>query len=147
MMDTKGIYAGDRWIDKHDRWLVLYQGTPEPHNSRECIVGMMGALFPKNRFIGVAAGRPPGGFMTEPFFPSGDVRVDADIRGWLRAELCDAFGRKLAGFHLMDSVPVKGDSESHVLKWKSASAADHRFECLRLRFEYSDGIVYGVSFA
>jgi len=36
-------------------------------------------------------------------------------------------------------------SESHVLKWKNASFTDHLFECLRLRFEYSDGVVYGVS--
>ena len=85
--------------------------------------------------------------MTEPFFPAGEIRIDADIRGWLRAELCDAFGRKLPGFHLMDSIPVKGDSESHVLRWKNSSVADHLFECLRLRLEYSEGIVYGIGFS
>jgi len=148
MMDTKGIYAGDRWIDRGDRWLILYHGTPEPHNSRECVVGMMGAVFTKNRFIGVAAGRVPGGFMTEPFFLSQpEVRLDASIRGWLRAELCDVFGRKLPGFHLMDSIPIRGDSEAHALRWKDAAIADHRFEMLRLRFEYTDGVIYGVDSA
>jgi hypothetical protein len=146
-LDKMGIYAGAAWIDMGDRWLTLYSGTPVPHNAKSHKSGVMAASFAKNRFMGLEAGRTPGGFMTEPFFPAGDVRLDADIRGSLRAELCDAFGRKLDGFHLMDSVPIKGDSESHVLKWKSASVADHLFECLRLRFEYSEGVVYGIDFS
>ncbi len=94
-----------------------------------------------------AADHVTGGFMSEPFFPAdGEVRVDADITGWLRAELCDAFGRKLPGFNLNDSIPVTGDSESHVLKWKSANLADHLHECLRLRFEFHDGVVYNFAF-
>ena len=146
--DKTGIYAGGAWIDLGDRWLTLYSGTPEPHNSKEYKSGVMAAMFPKNRFVGLEAGRTPGGFMTEPFYPAGEtIRIDADIRGSLRAELCDAFGRKVDGFHLMDSVPVQGDNEAHVLRWKNASSADHRFECLRLRFEYTDGVVYGVDFS
>ena len=145
-LDKMGIYAGAAWMDLGDRWLTLYSGTPVPHNAKSHKSGVMAASFAKNRFVGLQADRTPGGFMTEPFFPAGDVRLDADIQGSLRAELCDAFGRKLDGFHLMDSIPIIGDSEGHVLKWKNASTADHRFECLRLRFEYSDGVVYGVSF-
>ena len=146
-MDSVGIYAAAAWLDCGDRWLTLYSGTPSMHNAKTRTSMPMAALFAKNRFVGLEAGRTPGGFMTEPFFPAGDeIRLDADVRGSLRAELCNAFGQKLPGFHLMDSVPITGDSESHILKWKSASSADHRHECLRLRFEYSDGIVYGVGF-
>ncbi len=147
--DKMGIYAGASWIDLGDRWLTIYSGTPVPHNATKAYQSApMAVLFARNRFVGLAADRTPGGFVTEPFFPAGEeIRVDADIRGSLRAELCDAFGRKLAGFHLMESVPVKGDSEAHVLRWKNASSADHRFECLRLRFEYTDGVIYGVDFS
>ena len=145
-LDKMGIYAGGAWIDLGDRWLTLYSGTPVPHNAKSHKSGVMAASFAKNRFVGLEASRTPGGFMTEPFFPAGEVHLDADIHGWLRAELCDAFGRKIPGFNLMDSIPVTGDSESHILKWKSASVSSHLFECLRLRFEYSDGAVYGVSF-
>ena len=99
------------------------------------------------RFLGVAAGTVPGGFMTEPFFPSKpEVCVDANIRGRLRAELCDAFGRKIPGFHQQHSVPVTGDSESHVLKWNDATIADRLHECFRLRFEFTDGEIYGLAF-
>jgi hypothetical protein len=143
--DTKGVYAGGPWIDLGDRWLTIYQGTPLPHNAKKFESHTMGATFAKDRFVGVAAGRVPGGFMTEPIFAVGDnVRVDADVRGWLRAELCDVFGRKLAGFHLADSIPVSGCSGVHVLRWRDARVADHRFECVRLRFEFSDAEVYGV---
>lgn len=107
----------------------------------------MAATFYKNRFVGLSAGRTPGGFITSPLFPSRDeIYVDASIRGWLKAELCDAFGRKLPGFHLNDSIPIRGDNEKHILRWKGASISDHRFECLRLRFEFMDGEVYGVNF-
>ena len=85
--------------------------------------------------------------MTEPFLPAQpEVHLDANIRGWLRAELCDGFGRKLPGFHLMDAIPVQGDSEAHVLRWRNACLANHRFECVRLRFEYKDGEVYSLAF-
>lgn len=147
-MDTKGIYAGGPWIDLGDKWLTIYQGTPLPHNAKGFESITMGATFARDRFVGVAAGRVPGGFITEPFFPaSDDVRVDANVRGWLRAELCDAFGRKLPGFHLADSIPISGGSDNHVLHWREARVADHRFECVRLRFEFSDAEVYGVAFA
>jgi len=146
-MDSVGIYAAASWLDLGDKWLTLYSGTPTPHNAKAHKSRPMAVSFAKNRFVGLEAGRTPGGFMTEPFFPAGDeIRLDADIRGSLRAELCDAFGKKLPGFHLMESIPVTGDSPAHLLKWKNASAADHRYECLRLRFEYTDGIVYGVDF-
>ncbi|MCX6377801.1 MAG: hypothetical protein NTU88_17520 [Armatimonadetes bacterium] len=147
-MDTMGIYAGGSWMDRGDKWLTLYDATPVPHNATSTLRGaMMGAVFPKHRLVGLAAGRVPGGFLTEPFFPAReDITLDASIRGSLRVELCDAFGRKLPGFHLMDSTPIFGDSEKHVLRWKDASVADHLFECLRLRFEFTDSEVYSVAF-
>lgn len=145
--DTMGIYASIPWIDLGEKWLALYTATRQPHNSKVAETAMMAASFGKNRFVGLAAGRTPGGFMTEPFFPSGEeIRLDADVRGWLRAELCDGFGRKLPGFHLMDSVPARGDCQSHVLRWNDARAADHRFECVRLRFEFADAEVYSLAF-
>ena len=107
----------------------------------------MAAAFDANRFVGVAAGRTPGGFVTEPFVLSRpDIVLDADVRGWLRAELCDGFGAKLPGFHLMDSLPVEGDSASHVLRWKAANVADHLFDCVRLRLEFADAVVYSIAF-
>jgi hypothetical protein len=146
-MDIKGIYVMAPWIDLGDRWLAVYSATPNPHNKGPFAWKPMGATFPKHRFVGVAAGRVPGGFMSEPFFPRTDeIKLDANIRGWLKAELCDGFGRKMPEFNLNDSIPITGDSEAHILKWKNASVADHLYECLRLRFEYQDGEIYNFEF-
>ncbi len=149
-VDSMGVYAPNVWLDLGDRWLILYTGTPDAHNApRESRQGVtpLGATLRKNRFVGLATGVTPGGFLTEPFIPAApQITVDADIRGWLRAELCDAFGRKLPGHHLMDAVLLQGDSEAHVLRWRDQSADAHRYEAVRLRFEFAEGIIYGVGF-
>lgn len=143
--DTCGIYASD-WIETPGDWLCPYGAVSTPHNARSFGLRMMAAAFNPERLVGVAADRTPGSFLTAPFFlGEPGLALDADIRGWLRAELCDAFGRKLPGFHLMDSKPVRGDSPIHTLEWKQ-TASSHRHEFLRLRFELSDGVVYGVGF-
>jgi hypothetical protein len=149
--DAAGVYPPNAWIDLGERWLCLYSGTSLRHNE-EARQGsspgaIMGATFAKNRFVGLAACRVPGGLLTDPFFPENSViTLDAHIRGWLRAELCDVFGRKIAGFNLADSLPVTGDSERHVLRWSETETAAFRHDALRLRFEFVDGEVFGISY-
>jgi hypothetical protein len=149
--DAMGIYAPNAWIDEDQTWLCLYSGTHLPHNRAWGDVArprpIMGARWPKHRFVGLEAGRVAGGFTSEPFYPQGDtITLDADIRGWLRAELCDVFGHKHEGYHLMDAVPVTGDSTAHVLRWEGADARRFRHDAVRLRFEYVDGVVYSIAF-
>ena len=150
--DSLGIYPPNAWIDEGDTWLCLYGGTHTRHNEA---VGkdpsktrpIMGARWKKNRFVGISAGRPVGGFLTEPFYPQQpEITLDADIRGWLRAELCDVFGRKHEGYHLMDAVPVAGDDTAHVLRWRQKNTVGFQQDAVRLRFEFMDGEVYSVGF-
>lgn len=147
--DAMGIYPPNAWIDRGDHWLCLYSATARRHNeyAKTDLPGtcIMGASFGKNRFVGLAAGREPGGFLSDPFFPTQDsITIDADIRGWLRAELCDAWGRKFGGFHLMDGIPVTGDSNAHVLAWKGKGLQPFVHECVRLRIEFADGVIYNI---
>ena len=145
--DSMGIYAPNTWIDRGDHWLILYTGTPNAHNEGGGRSRPLGATLAKNRFVGLAAGRVTGGFMTEPFVPAGtQIGLDAHIRGWLRAELCDGFGHKLPEHHLMDCTPIRGDSEAHLLHWQDQPTDLHRYRCLRLRVEFTDGEVYGAAF-
>jgi len=145
--DTMSIYAWIPWMDLGNRWIAVYPASRNPHNGGSHPWHMMGAICPRHRFVGVAAGPVTGGFLSEPFYPRTDeIKIDANIRGWLKAELCDAFGRKLPGFHLHDSTVIAGDSEGHVLRWKGASVGDHVYECLRVRFELQDGEVYNLAF-
>ncbi|MFO7917969.1 MAG: sialidase family protein [Anaerolineae bacterium] len=145
--DSMGIYGPNTWIDLGDRWLILYTGTPDAHNEGGKRSQTMGATCAKNRFVGLAADAVRGGFMTEPFVATRpQIMLDADIDGWLRAELCDGFGRKMDDHHLMDAVPIQGNEEHHVLRWKDQPTDLHRYECVRLRFEFCEGTVYGVDF-
>ena len=77
------------------------------------------------------------------FIPRGP---DADIRGWLRAELCDVFGRKIPGYHLMQAEPLTGNGHAHILRWAGRSTDGFRFDALRLRFEFQDGEIYSIGF-
>jgi hypothetical protein len=148
--DSEGIYPPNAWIDRGDHWLCLYSGTARKHNrSRDasrppnCI---MGATWPKHRLVGLHAGAVPGGFLTPVFYPqSTHITVDADVRGWLRAELCDAWGRKLEGFHLQSSDRISGDSATHCLRWNDGDAARYVHDAIRIRFELVDATVYGVA--
>jgi hypothetical protein len=149
--DAMGVYAPNAWIDEGETWLCLYSGTHLPHNRAWGDAArprpIMGARWSKHRFVGLEAGRVPGGFLTEPFYPQGEViSLDADLRGWLRAELCDVFGRKHEGYHLMDAVPVTGDRTAHALRWEGGDTRRFRHDAVRLRFEFVDGVVYNIAF-
>ena len=64
----------------------------------------------------------------------------------MRAELCDVFGRKHEGYHLMDALPIVSDEAAHVLRWQEADAARFRYDAVRLRFEFVDGEIYSIGF-
>jgi len=147
VMDSAGIYAPNAWIDRNDKWLCLYSGTPNMHNDSEHNIGVMGATFGKNRFVGLGAGKVKGGFMSDAFIlHDNEIKIDADIRGGLKAELCDGFGNKFEGFNLKDSIEVKGNG-IHSLKWSGKEdIACLRYLCFRLRFEYEDGEMYNIQF-
>jgi len=153
--DAEGVYPTNAWIDLGDRWLSLYTGMARKHRQhadenlpKTCI---MAATWAKHRFVGLRAGQPgdslSGGFLTPVFYPqSSEIRVDADVRGWLRAELCDAWGRKLDGYHLADSELITGESPGHRLKWRDRDTRQFRHDPVRVRIEAADADIYGVAF-
>ena len=151
--DSEGIYPPNAWIDEGITWLCLYTGTTVKHKDAtkdKDKVGsrIMAARWPKNRFIGLAAGKVPGGFLSDIFVPQGNfISIDANIRGWLKAELCDVFGRKITGYHLDDSIILKGDDTGHILRWgHNNTASSFRYDAVRLRFEFQDAEIYGICF-
>ncbi len=149
--DGEGIYPPNAWIDEGETWLCLYTGTGRKHNRHDDEsqpgAATYAARFAKHRLVGLDAGSAGGGFTSDVFYPRGEeIRLDADVRGSLRAELCDAWGRKIRGCHLMDSVPVRGDSGGHVLRWADVGTAAFRFEPVRVRLEFADATVYGIEF-
>lgn len=148
--DSLGVYPPNAWIDKKDHWLCLYFGTHQPHNEGDNLQTarpnpILGARWAKNRLVGLKAGPGTGGFLSEAFFPQKDMIIlDADIQGVLRAELCDVFGRKHEGYHLMDSIPITGNSENHVLRWKGKTTTGFQSDAVRVRLEWSQGTLYSI---
>ena len=55
-------------------------------------------------------------------------------------------GRKIGGFHLMDGISITGDFNAHVLAWRGKDVQSFMDECVRLRVEFSDGIIYNIGF-
>ena len=149
--DAGGIYpGGDALIDDGDSWLIYYTGVCTSHdivNETDWKQSACAVRVPKNRLLAVAADEVVGEFMTEPIFLSQDeIKIDATIRGWLRAELCDVFGNKLAGHHLMDFDQISGDDTDAVLTWKGSNTAEYRYKPVRIRFELLDAELYCVKY-
>lgn len=151
--DCMGAYATNRLIDGGDKWIVVYQGVNSMHNGKlpEGVSAaqseIMTALVPKGRFAGLkSTERMIGRLLLKPFNHVGEkFVVNGDIRGVLRAEVRDPFGRPLPGYELNSIVPVRGDSSCHVLTWEGGKTGEEfRYDTIALRLEVEDGTVYSV---
>ncbi|MDD3926599.1 MAG: hypothetical protein PHT33_08065, partial [bacterium] len=142
--DSTSIAAASSLIDAGDDWILMYNGRSTPHNylgEHSFSPGL--ARFGKRRFMGLRTGGGASFLLTKPFIlTEPEITVDADIKGLLYAELCDAFGIPIAGYRREDFIPLNGDSRKHVLGWKSKTTQDYRYDAVSLRLEITDGTVY-----
>ncbi len=148
--DGMNVYAINSLIDAGDDWLLIYRGGYRPHNDAEIRSDisstMRMARFGKRRFVGLdTAGNRDARLVTGGFvLTCPEITLDAEIRGKLRAELCDAFGNPVPGFRREDFLPVTGDSRRHVLRWNGKSAAPYQFDPVSLRIEATDSTLYAL---
>ncbi len=153
-IDAMSIYPTSRFINLPDgRLLLLYDGHNQRHDGKlpdgvtEKRRAVMGAVCRPGRFAGLATRpRTVGRITLKPFILGSDeIRVDADIRGSVLAELCDPYGRPLPGYGMAESVPLIGDSDAHVLRWQGdRTPAPYRYDAVMLVLEAKDATVYGV---
>lgn len=146
--ESQMICAPNQFADLGDSWLVLYTGMNHLHNEGGKVSNprssICGATFPKNRFLGLKA-QSQGILATRPFILlREEIALDADIRGSLRAELCDPYGKPLEGFGMADFVVVKGNDTKHRLAWNSGDYRRYHYESLSLRFEMEDATIYAI---
>ncbi|MEW6355051.1 MAG: hypothetical protein AB1696_01890 [Planctomycetota bacterium] len=146
-------YATSDVIEVGDEQIMLYTAGNEKHNRQlppgveKAWRGVMAASWPTGRFAGLATSANTIGSLTlKPFIPArAEVCVDADINGWLKAELRDPYGIPLAGHELHNSIPATGDSRQHVLRWQEGkTTAPYRYDAVSLRLEISDGALYSI---
>jgi len=151
-IDFGGIYAPSTLLDQGDYWLCLYRPATVKHcdtaaGKHTGPVGIHGATWGKNRFVGLLADDEPGQFLTEPFSPiNTPITVDADVRGELRVELTDTFGKPLDGHTFADAQVINGDSAEHPLAWAGGDAGRYRYDFVRARIRFSKATVYSLCF-
>jgi len=153
-IDHMMVHAPNSLIDLGDRWRIIYSGTNIMHNKQmpegieTARSDTMTADIPKGRFAGLSTtNRVLGTLTLKDFNLSSDIiTVDADIQGRFQAELRDPYNRPLPGFELNRSIPVKGDSQCHVLRWQGEKTSDqYRYDTICMRIEMENGIIYSVS--
>ncbi|MDD3926527.1 MAG: hypothetical protein PHT33_07700 [bacterium] len=144
--DSCSIYASSDLIDAGDDWILMYRGGSALHNYQgEHRFGTGLARFGKRRFMGLHTDKHAAFMLTKPFIlTSPEITIDADIRGHIRAELCDPFGIPLEGYRREDFIPISGDNRKHILKWRNKTVQEYRYDALSVRFEITDGTVYAV---
>jgi hypothetical protein len=148
-LDSVRVYMPSHLIDKGDHWLGLYSAVAVKHNApRDQNRGTIhGVKIGRHRFAGLASnGSLSARVRTRPFVLSAPrLLLDAAIEGTLRAELCDAFGRPFGGFSFAESVPVRGDSPAHELRWQATGPGSYRHDAVTVRLEWTRGTIYGLS--
>ena len=138
-----------------ERWLLLYRAGNQLHNGQmgpgvtaEPWYGVMGASWPRGRFAGLAtAPNMLGRLLLKPFIQTGtEIALNADIRGWVKAELRDPLGKAIDGYALQDCQPLRGDGNRLALRWGAAGATSERFryDAVQLYLQCSAAVVYGV---
>ena len=146
-------YAPNALIDAGERWLMLYTAGNTKHNHElprgveKQWRGIMAAAIPKGRFAALATQpRTTGRIALKPFIPTeGEIRVNANVRGRLRAELCDPFGTPIEGFEMDSCTMVRGDEPDHVLVWDGGDTSlGYQYDAVVLRLEMEDAELYSV---
>jgi hypothetical protein len=104
------------------------------------------ASFLKNRFIGLKTRTGGNGTLETKAFitPGKEIFLDADIKGSLRGELCDAFGKTIPGFEFKNSIPLKGDSDWHILKWRNKNTSCFQYKAVSLKLSIYNGTVFCI---
>ncbi len=101
----------------------------------------------KHRLLGLDTGSNGRGSLHTKAFILGEdqITVDAEIKGSMCAELCDPFGKPLAGFEKLKSIPVTGDSARHILRWENQPLEPLVYDPISLRLEIDNGILYSIT--
>lgn len=152
-VDYYYAYPTSAWLDRGDHWILLYDGGNYQHNGKlppgvsEYEDGILAARLPKGRIAGLqTAGSATGSLELKVIPGEPQITVNADVRGALRAELRDIFGRPLEGYTMDECVPLTGDSPAHVLRWQGDRTSEpYRYDAVRLRLEITEGTIYEIT--
>jgi hypothetical protein len=135
------------WIDDQllvgDRLRLYYGGYKNGHKHNRFVERQIGLVsLPRDRYVAREAGSETGTLRTVPLtVEDGELSVNADVRGELRARLLDATGQPLAGFDFADCQSIHGDSLTHPICWKG-DLATLTGRPISIEFQFHDTSLY-----
>ena len=119
-----------------DRIWIYYSGANLPHQGSAVERAESGwvengeriqragglATLRLDGFASLDAGARGGNLLTRLIeAPGGDLAVNADVRGEMRAEILDEAGRTLPGYASTGCVPVRSDGLRQVIRWQGSA--------------------------
>ncbi|MEN8194747.1 MAG: hypothetical protein ABFS12_18145 [Bacteroidota bacterium] len=131
----------DKPVIANDEMRFYYGGRDEAHDAFGTNgIGM--ATTKLNRLVGVRdIPGESGRLLTRPIKVSGDLFVNANIKGELRVELRSAKrDEAIKGFTADDCTPITGDYLNAEVKWGDKKLSDLKGEIVRVRFQLKDGV-------
>jgi hypothetical protein len=136
------------WIDDQlldgDQVRFYYGGYKNGHKYNRFVERQIGLVsLPKDRYVARESKKNLlGTLRTVPLlFESGDLKLNADIRGELQARLIDLKGQPIAGFDFADFEPVRGDSLAHPLRWHG-DLTSLAGQSISIEFQLNDASLY-----
>lgn len=139
---------GDEQVIHGDEVFIYYGGYKLGHKADRFTTRQIGlARMKLDRYAGYTATGDHAGTLRTPVrdWKSRALTVNADIRGELRAALCEPSGRFLPGFSFANCQPVRGDATAHPVIWANATTATLMNREVNIVFQVKEGTLFAFS--
>jgi len=139
---------GDCQLPVDDTLMVYYGGYKRGHKVERFTERQIGlARCPIDRYVARRVATGAVGWIETPWIWCAGERftVNGHFRRPLKVSVIDGNGKPMAGFAIGNSVPIRGDNVRHAVRWRGDRPLP-KGNPIRLRFEWSDGDLFGFSF-
>jgi len=122
---------------------LFYGGFGGTHGEKGVPAAIGLATLRKDGFASLDAATEQGTVTTRVLEgASGELRVNAAIRGELRAEVLDNANRVIPGYSLAESIPLAGDGIGLAMKWQQNVKLPQARGGIRIRFALRDASLF-----
>ena len=147
--DAGMVMLAESPVPRGDALWFYYGGFAQNHHAQDnaCAIGLLKGE--RDRLIGLRpAGDVPGHVLTRPFDPRKTrLRVNAIVRGELRAELRLGDNKTVAGWTLADCDPVQSSGFACELTWRGKPLGACGLDEVQVRFELRDADLFTFDLA
>jgi len=151
--DRGNLQCASAPVYLEDEIRYYYMGTDMTHRVHWELepqrAGLGMAAMKPDRFVSLCAEAEPAALMTGGFRLSAtEITVNActEKDGWVQVGIATPDGKPIQGLSEEDSIQIKGDVYSHVVRWRGMSAQDlPAGQTVRLRIRAKNARIYAIS--